>query len=183
MTRGGRGRSSIRQKIVLPFFVLLAFVGMVGTALITNRATTATVSTFEGSLLRASLLSNDHLSVLEAERLAQLRAAIDTQGVAPALAAHDTDSLTRLISPIQANAAPAQLSIRVLDAKGKELLTITPPGRAQRLQPLDDLSVVHAVLNGQTDAQGDKYVLPRLQTTEKISNWFGHISPTSPPLI
>src|SRR6266851_1202569 len=105
MTRGRRGRSSIREKIVLPFFVLLAFVGMVGTALITNRATTATVSTFEGSLLRASLLSNDHLAVLEAERLAQLRAAIDTQGVAPALAAHDTDSLTRLIRPVQANAA------------------------------------------------------------------------------
>src|SRR5713226_7496198 len=122
--RDRRPRWSIQQKIVLPFFVLLAFVGMVGTALITSRATTATVSTFEGSLLRASLLSNDHLSVLEAERLAQLRAAIDTQGVAPALAVHDTDSLTRLIRPVQANAAPAKLTIRVLDAKGNELLTL-----------------------------------------------------------
>ena len=175
MTRGRRGRSSIREKIVLPFFVLLAFVGMVGTALITNRATTATVSSFEGSLLRASLLSNDHLAVLEAERLAQLRAAIDTQGVAPALASHDGDSLTRLIRPIQANAAPAQLIIRVLDAKGNELLTLTPPGSAPRLQPLDDLSVVHTVLNGQTDAQGDKYVFARLEPSGMMLYWVGSV--------
>jgi len=170
-----RGRSSIREKIVLPFFVLLAFVGMVGTALITNRATTATVSSFEGSLLRASLLSNDHLAVLEAERLAQLRAAIDTQGVAPALAAHDTSSLERLIRPIQANAAPARLTIRVLDAKGNEQLTLSPAGDPQRLQPVDDLSVVHTVLNGETDTQGDKYVFPRLEPSGMMLYWVGPV--------
>ncbi len=175
MAPGGRKRSSIREKIVLPFFVLLAFVGMVGTALITNRATTATVSTFEGSLIRASLLSNDHLAVLEAERLAQLRAAIDTQGISRALAAHDTDSLTRLLSPIQANAAPAQLTIRVLDTKGAELVTITPPGGAQRLQPIDDLIVVRTVLNGQTDTQGDKYVFPRLEPSGMMLYWVGPV--------
>src|SRR5229473_5273148 len=139
MTRGRRGRSSIREKIVLPFFVLLAFVGMVGTALITNRATTATVSSFEGSLLRASLLSNDHLAVLEAERLAQLRAASDTQGVASALAKGDTVTLTNLLRPIQANAAPAQLTIRVLNVTGKEVLTLMPPGATHKLPPLDSV--------------------------------------------
>jgi putative nucleotidyltransferase with HDIG domain len=179
---GARRRSSIREKIVLPFFVLLAFIGTVGTALITNRATTATVSAFEGSLLRASLLSNDHLAVLEAERLAQLRAAIDTQGVAPALAGQDTVSLTRLITPIQANAAPAQLTIRVLDAKGKELLTITPPG-GQRLQPLGDLSVVHTVLNGQTDTQGDKYVFPRLEPSGMMLYWVGPVHSDSQTVV
>jgi putative nucleotidyltransferase with HDIG domain len=148
---------------------------MVGTFLITNRATTATVSSFEGSLLRASLLSNDHLAVLEAERLAQLRAAIDTQGVAPALAAHDTGALERLIRPIQANATPAQLTIRVLDAKANELLTITPPGSAQRLEPLGDLGVVKAVLNGQTDPKGDKYVFPRLEPSGMLLYWVGPV--------
>ena len=175
MAPSGRGRSSIRGKIVLPFFVLLAFVGMVGTALITNRATTATVSAFEGSLLRASLLSNDHLAVLEAERLAQLRAASDTQGVAAALGAHDPGSLTRLILPVQANAAPAQLTIRVLDAQGTELLTITPPGGTQQLHPLEDLSVVRTVLTGQTDPQGDKYVFPRLEPTGMMLYWIGPV--------
>jgi len=168
-------RWSIQQKIVLPFFVLLAFVGMVGTALITSRATTATVSAFEGSLLRASLLSNDHLAVLEAERLAQLRAAIDTQGVAPALAADDTASLTRLLHPIQANAAPAQLTIRVLDATGKEVLTLAAPGAPPQLHPLEDLSVVHAVLTGQTDTQGDKYVFPRAEPAGTMLYWIGPV--------
>lgn len=163
--------------------MLLAFIGTVGTALITNRATTATVSTFEGSLLRASLLSNDHLAVLEAERLAQLRAAIDTQGVAPALAGQDTISLTRLITPIQANAAPSQLTIRVLDAKGKEVLTITPPGAVQRLQPLDDLSVVHAVLSGQTDTQGDKYVFPRREPSGMMLYWVGPVRSDSQTVV
>ncbi len=175
MAPARRRRWSIQQKIVLPFFVLLAFVGMVGTALITSRATTATVSAFEGSLLRASLLSNDHLAVLEAERLAQLRAAIDTQGVAPALAADDAASLTRLLHPIQANAAPAQLTIRVLDATGKEVLTLTAPGATPQLHPLQDLSVVRAVLSGQTDAQGDKYVFPRAEPAGTMLYWIGPV--------
>ncbi|HVS06110.1 MAG TPA: HD domain-containing phosphohydrolase [Candidatus Dormibacteraeota bacterium] len=175
MAQAGRRRSSIRQKIVLPFVVLLAFLGMVGTALITSRATTATVSAFEGSLLRASLLSNDHLAVLEAERLAQLRAAIDTQGVAPALAANDTASLTRLLRPIQANATPAQLTVRVLDATGKEVLTLTPAGTTQQLQPLGDLAPVRSVLNGDVDAQGDKYVFPRTESAATMLYWIGPV--------
>ena len=175
VARDRRPRWSIQQKIVLPFFVLLVFVGMVGTALITSRATTATVSAFEGSLLRASLLSNDHLAVLEAERLAQLRAATDTQGVASALAAGDTVTLTRLLRPIQANAAPALLTIRVLNADGKEMLTLTPPGATQQVHPLGDLRAVHAVLNGLIDGQGDKYVLPLAEPAGTMLYWIGPV--------
>jgi len=173
--RDRRPRWSIQQKIVLPFFVLLAFVGMVGTALITSRATTATVSAFEGGLLRASLLSNDHLAVLEAERLAQLRAASDTQGVASALAKGDTVTLTGLLRPIQANAAPAQLTIRVLNATGNEVLTLTPPGTTPKLPPLNRVDAVRAVLNGQIDAQGDKYVLPLAEPAGTTLYWIGPV--------
>jgi putative nucleotidyltransferase with HDIG domain len=175
VARDRRPRWSIQQKIVLPFFVLLAFVGMVGTALITSRATTATVSAFEGGLLRASLLSNDHLAVLEAERLAQLRAASDTQGVASALAKGDTVALTGLLRPIQANALPAQLTIRVLNATGKEVLTLAAPGTTQQLHPLDGLPAVHAVLNGQIDSQGDKYVLPLTEPAGTVLYWIGPV--------
>ena len=191
MAQARRRRSSIRQKIVIPFFVLLAFVGMVGTAIITSRATTATVSAFEGSLLRASLLSNDKLAVLEAERLAQLRAATDTQGVAAALANDDTASLTRLLQPIQANAWPAQLTFRVLDKTGKEVLTLTPSddaierylaracnadaGCARQLQPLDDLPRVGDVLASRTDAQGDKYVFPLKESAQTMLYWIGPV--------
>ncbi|MEO6797141.1 MAG: HD domain-containing phosphohydrolase [Candidatus Dormibacter sp.] len=160
---------------MLPFFVLLVFVGMVGTILITARATTATVAAFEGTLLRASLLSNDHLAVLEAERLAQLRAAIDTQGVAAAVAGADTSTLARLLRPIQANAVPSQLVIRVLDAKGNEELVLTPAGGPQAAGPLSNEPTVIAVLAGHTDARGDKYVFPRSEPSGIMLYWVGPV--------
>jgi hypothetical protein len=174
MVPGVRRELSIRHKIVLPFFVLLAFVGMVGTILITSRATTATVSAFEGGLLRASLLSNDHLAVLEAERLAQLRAATDTQGVAAAVTAHNTTLLASLLGPIQANAIPAKLTLRVLDAKGNEELVLTPNG-SQALGPIGAQPEVRAVLAGVVDTRGDKYVFPRAEPTGMMLYWIGPV--------
>jgi len=170
-----RRRWSIRYKIVLPFFVLLAFVGMVGTILITARATTATVAAFEGTLLRASLLSNDHLAVLEAERLAQLRAAIDTQGVPDAVVHNKPATLGSLLRPIQANAFPAQLTIRVLDANGNEELTLSPPGTASTLNPIAAEPAVRAALAGQTDQKGDKYVFTQLEPFGLMLYWVGPV--------
>ena len=177
-----RRRWSIRYKIVLPFFVLLAFVGMVGTILITARATTASVAAFEGTLLRASLLSNDHLAVLEAERLAQLRAAIDTQGVSAALANNDTAALTSLLRPIQANASPAQLTIRVLDATGNDELVLSPPGATSTLNPIASQPDVRAVLAGETDPKGDKYVFTRLEPSGMVLYWIGPVHSDAGPL-
>ena len=167
-----RKRGTLRQKIVLPFFVLLAFVGMAGTLLITSKATGATVAQFEGSLLRASLLSNDHLAVLEAERLAQLRAAIDTQGVTTAIAKGDATTLTSLLRPLQANAFPDQLTIRVLDAKGNELLTLTPAG-AGTPSVLGAQPDVRAVLAGQVDPKGDKFVFTQREPSGVMLYWIG----------
>lgn len=169
-----RRRGSLRHKIVLPFFLLLAFVGMVGTILVTDRATTATVAAFEGNLLRASLLSNDHLAVLEAERLAQLRAAIDTEGVASAVAIGDATTLALLLRPIQANALPAQLTIRVLDAEGNEELELAPAG-ATPLSPIGSQPVVRAVLAGQIDAKGDKYVFAQEEPSGMLLYWVGPV--------
>jgi putative nucleotidyltransferase with HDIG domain len=168
-------RWTIRQKIVLPFFVLLAFIGMVGTALITTRATSETVAAFEGQLLRASLLGNDHLAVLEAERLAQLRAAINTQGVPGAVLSRDGAALSRLLRPIQANATPAQLTIRVLDAGGAELLTLSPAGGGQTLNPVAGQNTVRDVLAGQIDAQGDKYVFTAAEPSGVVLYWVGPV--------
>ncbi|HLB76215.1 MAG TPA: HD domain-containing phosphohydrolase, partial [Candidatus Dormibacteraeota bacterium] len=107
--------------------------------------------------------------------LAQLRAASDTQGVASALAKGDTVTLTGLLRPIQANAAPAQLTIRVLNATGKEVLTLTPPGAMPTLPPLNRVDAVRAVLNGQIDAQGDKYVLPLAEPAGTTLYWIGPV--------
>ena len=77
--------------------------------------------------------------------------------------------------PIQANAAPAQLTIRVLNATGKEVLTLTPQGATQQLHPVDGLSAVRAVLNGQIDGQGDKYVLPLAEPAGTMLYWIGPV--------
>jgi putative nucleotidyltransferase with HDIG domain len=148
---------------------------MAATVLITARATSATVADFEGNLLRSSLLSNDHLAVLEAERLAQLRAAIDTQGVSAAVSSHDGATLSRLLRPIQANALPAQLTIRVLDARGDEVLTLTPNGDQTGLRLLAGEPIVAQVLAGQTDAKGDKNVFARMEPSGMMLYWIGPV--------
>jgi hypothetical protein len=71
----------IRAKIIVPFFVVLLLVGVLGTWLATARLSLAAAAEFDAGLLRASLLANDRLEVLETDRLAQLRAATDTLGV------------------------------------------------------------------------------------------------------
>jgi putative nucleotidyltransferase with HDIG domain len=43
--------------------------------------------------------------------------------------------------------------------------------------------VVHAVLNGQTDAQGDKYVFPRLEPSGMMLYWIGSVSSDSQTVV
>src|ERR671935_1900436 len=70
----------LRYKIILPFMTLLLFIGVFGTTVVTRQASDTAVAEFDSSLLRVSLMANDHFAVLEADRLAQLRAATDTVG-------------------------------------------------------------------------------------------------------
>jgi putative nucleotidyltransferase with HDIG domain len=178
-----RRRSSLRNKIIVPFLAMLLFVGLVGTLLVTIRVTTSTVATFEGSLLRASLLGNDHLAVLEAERLAQLRGAIDTQGVATAVASGDAVTLGRLLGPIQANSAPARLTIRVLGSNGREILTLTPAAGSKPTSDLHQVDVVGKALNGETDAHGDKYVFLQTEPAGLTLYWVGPVRTESNAIV
>src|SRR5437588_6889368 len=90
---------SLRAKIVGPFVLIVALIGTIGTAAVTALVTNESVAEFNGSLLRASLLANDHLSLVEAARLTTLRAAAATTGVAEATTAHDTAALQLLLRP------------------------------------------------------------------------------------
>jgi len=120
-------RGSIRHKIIVPFVLVVLLIGVFGTSVVTRQTADTAVAEFDSSLLRASLLANDHLAVLEADRLAQLRAATDTVGVADAVTAADQAKLADLLLPIQANAQPARIILRVVDAQGDELLALPQP--------------------------------------------------------
>jgi len=117
-------RLPIRYKIILPFAVLLVFVGVIGSGVATARLTDAAAAKFDADLLHSSLLANQSVAQVEAARLADLRLATDTVGVAESLAANDIDGLTRLLTPIAGNVTTASIQLRVLDVQGREVLRI-----------------------------------------------------------
>src|SRR3982074_3273270 len=123
-------RLNLRAKIVGPFVLIVALIGTIGTAAGTPLVTSAAVAVFNGSLLRASLLANDHLSLVEAARLTTLRAAAATTGVPEATTSHDSAALQRLLTPVVANAAGPSLLLYVLDRQGREVGLIGPDSAA-----------------------------------------------------
>lgn len=123
----------IRFKIIVPFAVLLVFVGIIGSGVATARLTDAATAAFDANLLHSSLLANQAVAQTEAARLADLRLATDTVGVPESLAVGNIANLTQLLLPIAANVTTASVQLRVLDLSGKEVLRIdgTRTGRPQ----------------------------------------------------
>jgi putative nucleotidyltransferase with HDIG domain len=171
-------RMPIRFKIILPFFILLVFLGVVGTGLATQRLTDTAAAEFDASLLRTSLLANDRLELLEADRLSQLRSASDTIGVPEAAAAGDRPALARLLTPILANAEPSRLTIRVLNPKGEQLLHIkeetSGPAQlsAESMEPaLINAPEVRSALAGSSDGKGERNLFLVSETSGYFLYW------------
>ncbi len=174
----GLMRLSLRAKIVGPFVLIVALIGTIGTAAVTALVTSESIAEFNGSLLRASLLANDHLSLVEAARLTTLRAAAATTGVPEATTSHDTAALQRLLTPVVANAAIPSLLLHVLDRQGKEVIVVGPDGPAAIPSSSAEFvaePAVAAVLAGRSDAQGDKYVFLRTDPSGTTLYWTGPI--------
>src|SRR5437868_5884615 len=117
-------RLPIRYKIILPFAVLLVFVGVIGSGVATARLTDAAAAKFDADLLHSSLLANQSVAQIEAARLAELRLATDTVGVPESLAANDLEGLVQLLMPVAGNMTTARIQLRVLDLHGSEVLRI-----------------------------------------------------------
>jgi putative nucleotidyltransferase with HDIG domain len=171
-------RFSLRAKIVGPFVLIVALIGTIGTAAVTALVTSEAVAEFNGSLLRASLLANDHLSLVEAARLTTLRAAAATTGVPEATTSHDTAALQRLLTPVVANAAVPSLLLHVLDQQGRQVIVLGADGPAAVQLPGNQfvsVPAVAAVLAGRSDAQGDKYVFLKTDAAGTTLYWTGPI--------
>jgi putative nucleotidyltransferase with HDIG domain len=174
----GALRLSLRAKIVGPFVLIVALVGIIGTAAVTAQVTSEAVAEFNGSLFRASLLANDHLSLVEAARLTTLRAAVATTGVPEATNTHDTAALHLLLTPVVFNAAVPSLLLHILDRQGSQVIVIGPDGPTAVLSPSNEFvsePAVAAVLAGRSDAQGDKYVFLRTDSAGTTVYWTGPI--------
>jgi putative nucleotidyltransferase with HDIG domain len=175
-------RLPIRYKIILPFAVLLVFVGVVGTGVATGRLTSAASAEFDGKLLDSSVVANQTLAQLEADRVAQLRAASDTVGVPEAVAAGDRAALSRLLTPIAANAQPVNIVIQVMDHSGTNLVSIHGSPSGSSTTPFygdgTDFTGVPAVaraLAGLSDALGERYLFLKTDGMEPMLYWVGPV--------
>jgi putative nucleotidyltransferase with HDIG domain len=175
-------RLPIRYKIILPFAVLLVFVGVIGSGVATARLTDAAAAKFDADLLHSSLLANQSVAQVEAARLADLRLATDTVGVAESLAANDIDGLTRLLTPIAGNVTTASIQLRVLDANGREVLRIQgsrgSSGPVAVTNPSEFASepAVVKVLAGEPDpVAGDRRVFLSSPHAQPVLYWIGAV--------
>jgi putative nucleotidyltransferase with HDIG domain len=153
---------SLRRRIVLPFIVLVLFVGVVGIAVVSAQVSGAVDGAADNSLVQNSLRTNDRLAVLENDRLQQLRAAADTAGIATAATRGDSATAGRLLGPIVGNAQPEHLVLRVLNSGGRELVALRRVGAtieafADGASYTGQAAVQHA-LAGDRDSLGDKYL-------------------------
>ena len=177
-------RLPIRYKIILPFAVLLVFVGVIGTGVATARLTSAAAAEFDAKLLQSSLVANELVSQLDAARTADLRLATDTVGVPEAIASTDLDGLARLLTPIAGNVTSASIQLRVLDVRGTELLRIQ--GTRDGTGPVDVTDAtafatepaVIKVLAGETDSLGERRVFLS-RGTQPALYWAGPVRTVS----
>ena len=176
-------RIPIRYKIILPFAVLLVFVGVIGTAVATARLTDAAHAQFDANLLHTSLVANQSMAQLEAARMAELRQATDTVGVPEALAAGDLTGLVRLMTPIAANIRPtvASIQLRVLDSRGEEVLQVVSTRSGVGAVDVTDPNAFTAepavikVLAGEADAQGERRIFLSGNRAQPVLYWAGPV--------
>jgi putative nucleotidyltransferase with HDIG domain len=153
---------SLRRRIVLPFIVLVVFVGAVGIAVVSAQVGGSVEGAVDNGLVRSSLRSNDRLAAVENDRLQQLRAATNTTGIDTVVARGDGAAAGRLLGPIVGNAQPEHLVLRLVNSNGRQLVGLRRNGSV--VESLSDATsyasqpAVQHALRGDRDALGDKYV-------------------------
>ena len=175
-------RLPIRTKIILPFAVLLVFVGVIGSGVATARLTDAAGAEFDAKLLQKSLLANQSVMQIESARLADLRLASDTVGVPESLAAGDIGGLARLLMPIVANETTANIDLRVLDLHGTEILRIQGSRDGPARVDITDANAfagepaVIKVLAGEHDpVAGDRRLFLSSAQSQPVLYWTGAV--------
>jgi len=158
-----RVRFPVGLKIALPY-VILAIAVAAGAAYLMSRYVLDTLQgRFASQLVDVGTLSVDGMVQEESRLLNTLRLLANTQGMAEALGAGNADSVRRLALPIVIN--DRQESVEILDAGGTSLVSLRhQPGDAVETYNFSRGDVVYRnwpfvqkVLQGQSDAAGDKF--------------------------
>jgi putative nucleotidyltransferase with HDIG domain len=166
---------SLRRRIVLPFIVLVVFVGFVGTAVVSAQVGGSADGAFDNALTRSSLRSNDRVASLENDRLQQIRAAADTAGIAAATTREDGAAASKLLGPIVGNAQPEHLMLRIVTPGGRLVVGLRrdDAGLATVTDGITYAAVpaVQHALRGDRDALGDKYVFLSNEGSQPMLYW------------
>jgi putative nucleotidyltransferase with HDIG domain len=152
----------ISWKIIFPYVVLTLVLAGVGSYLATNVVTGSLEERFENQLAEAGRVTSDAVVRTERSHLEAVRAVSFTQGVADGVSSGDSDAVRSLVQPIAANSKIERLA--VLDSDGAPVvsLALTDPSDLTYSQSSttgeeSNWPLVQAVLNGVTDAEGDKH--------------------------
>jgi signal transduction histidine kinase len=158
-------RSSIRTKIVLPYFLLTLVVAAVGAYVVTWLVSASLEERLQNRLIDSGRAVSDAVVDQEETRLEVERLIAFTQGLPQAITAEDYAELARLVTPIASNANQID-SVIVVDGGAREILRLTrtenvtgEPFAAEidSQASFQDWPVVRQALQGQSDSRGDKY--------------------------
>lgn len=156
-------RVPVRFKITLPY-LLLAILFAIASALILNRVLLDSIrSRFYSELQQTGRQAADWMVREEDRLLATLRLVANSEGVASALEAGDTERLRNLVLPVAVNAD--EKDIALLDSSGVAILTMRRKPGSERMdyeyasqdpffQPYD---FVQSALRSSVDKFGNKY--------------------------
>lgn len=151
----------LQARLIVPYVLLTLLTALAGTYIITRLVTSSVRERFVNQLLEAGRVSADAVVRRERTHLTDLRLLVFTEGVPAALAIGDGEALHELLLPLMLNGAMEVVA--AVDRQGQELLTLARDplsGEVLTTRGTDfsGWPLVARVLQGQTDAQGDKHV-------------------------
>ena len=156
-----RVRVPVRLKITLPYLVLAITIALAAAFVISQVMLDSIQERFFNQLLETGRQSSDWMVREENRMLATLRLAANTQGVAQAVQAGDSDGLRNLVLPAIVNAG--EETVEFLDMQGVSVLGLRPGGQPGEFDTVrgetffQSVGFAQAVLQGRSDEQGDKF--------------------------
>jgi signal transduction histidine kinase len=150
----------LQTELILPYVLLTLILASVGVFIITQLVVGSSLERFQNNMLDASRVANDGFVRQERVQLEKLRFLIFTQGMAQAMYENDKTQVREFMEPVFVN-APIDLMTAV-GTDGHDILTY---GRDYNTQTYHEqegvffasIPVVQKVLDGETDAMGDKF--------------------------
>ena len=156
------GLFSLRAKLVLPYVLLVLLLAFGGIYIITRLVTSSVRERFVNQLYQAGRVSADAVVRTEQDQLSLLRLMTFTVGVPSAIQRNDSQALTNLLLPLALNGGAE--AVVVVNDQGRQVMGIIRPSPEESFiatQTGADFSTydfVQNVLDGETDAAGDKFV-------------------------